>query len=70
MNENDGPAQLNALAVRKLGPSATVRTTREGWIAELVERQGATVNIKRVTGRTWSALAMFLERMPDHRTGV
>jgi hypothetical protein len=61
----EGPWQLVALAEQKLGTGATVHTTRDGWTAELVDRQGVVTNIKRVTGKTWTALALFLEHMPD-----
>lgn len=62
MNENDKPDKLDALAERKLGPGATVRVTREGWRAE---RACGDTAIKSVSGKTWNALATFLERMPD-----
>jgi hypothetical protein len=53
--------QLEGLAVRKLGKGATVRVTREGWVAERVGGAGRS----RVTAKTRDILAWFLEQMPN-----
>ena len=52
---------LMDLAERKLGPGATIRITREGWIAERIAKGNRT----RVTGKTRDILEWFLREMPD-----
>lgn len=52
---------LMDLAERKLGPGATIRITREGWIAEQVTDGKRT----RVTGKSRDVLEWFLNQMPD-----
>ena len=49
------PEELKSLAERKLGQGATVRVTRQGWVAE----RGRA----RVTAKTRDTLIWFLERM-------
>lgn len=53
--------EILALARRKLGPGATVRTSSEGFVAEYTTPKGRT----RVTAHDADTLAWFLEQMPE-----
>lgn len=53
--------KVEELAVRKLGKGATVRPTREGWVAEKYDQGKRT----SVTGKTLDILEWFLNQMPE-----
>lgn len=63
--------ELVELAERKLGKGATVRTTREGWLAERVHDIASSSTCARiaatrtVVAKTRNAFVLFLEQMPD-----
>lgn len=54
---------LMDLAERKLGQGATIRITRDGWVAERTEDGKRT----RVSGKSRDILEWFLREMPDAR---
>lgn len=52
---------LMDLAERKLGEGATIRITRDGWVAERI----ANGKRMRVMGQSRAILEWFLREMPD-----